>query len=161
MNEAAETEVAPRPLVSVVVPTYRRPQRCARLLRALSKQTLPPTDFEVLAVDDCSGDETPDVLHALAREVPYRLVPLTSPKNGSPGRARNVGWRSSRAGIIAFTDDDCVPEPDWLAAGLRALSTDSDLGVVQGRTKPPEDFDKSIVRYVEPPHGHHGSDSVL
>lgn len=137
------TEVPPRPFVSVVVPTYRRPERCARLLRALSKQTLPPTDFEVLAVDDCSGDETPDVLKALVGEVPYKLVPLTSPKNGSPGRARNVGWRSSRAGIIAFIDDDCVPEPDWLAAGLRAFSTNSALGVVQGRTRPPDEFDES------------------
>jgi GT2 family glycosyltransferase len=38
-----------------------------------------------------------------------------------PAAARNAGWRRARGAIIAFTDDDCIPDRDWLAAGLRAM----------------------------------------
>jgi glycosyltransferase involved in cell wall biosynthesis len=134
------------PLVSVVVPTYRRPQLCARLLHALCAQTLSFGDFEVLAVDDCSGDETGEMLQDLVPTMPYRLLPLRSPKSGSPGRARNVGWRAARAPVLAFIDDDCVPEPDWLAAGLNTMSADPALGVLQGYTKPPDDYEESNFR---------------
>ena len=38
-----------------------------------------------------------------------------------PAAARNLGWRGTSAGVIAFTDDDCRPDPGWLAAGLAAM----------------------------------------
>jgi glycosyltransferase involved in cell wall biosynthesis len=38
-----------------------------------------------------------------------------------PAAARNAGWRFARGRVIAFTDDDCIPEPEWLAAGTRAM----------------------------------------
>jgi glycosyltransferase involved in cell wall biosynthesis len=128
------------PIVSVVVATYRRPDRCTRLLRALEAQTIPADDFEVIVIDDCSGDETGDVLASLVDEFPYRLRPMQTPANRGPGPARNIGWNAARAPVVAFTDDDCVPDPGWLAAGLEALSADSSLGFVQGRTVP-EDMD--------------------
>src|SRR5690606_30571680 len=38
-----------------------------------------------------------------------------------PAAARNVGWRAARCEVVAFTDDDCIPDPGWLAAGTRAV----------------------------------------
>ncbi len=54
-----------------------------------------------------------------------------------PAAARNLGWRSTRTAVIAFTDDDCVPDPGWLRAGLAAL--DGRARVAVGRTMPPAD----------------------
>lgn len=133
------------PAISLVIPTYRRPERLARLIAALDEQTLAPDRFEVIIVDDCSGDETAEVLSAAVDQVQFVLRPLRLDANSGPGPARNLGWQSARAPIIAFTDDDCVPEPGWLAAGLEAMSTDPRLGVLQGRTREPDGLDGSNV----------------
>ena len=129
------------PVVSVVVPTYRRVRRCQRLVEALAAQTLDVKSFEVVVVDNCSGDETSERLAAWSKEVPYRLRPLRTAENRGPAPARNLGWRAARAPIVAFTDDDCVPQPRWLEAGLGVLDADPTLGVVQGKTTAPPELD--------------------
>lgn len=129
-----------RPRISVVVATYRRPDRCERLIGALAAQTLGVDQFEVIVVDDGSGDETPQVLNGLVDDVPFSLRALVLDTNGGQGRARNLGCEHSSADYLAFTDDDCVPHPDWLAAGLRALESDPAVGVVQGSTTEPPHF---------------------
>ncbi|MHB1534686.1 MAG: glycosyltransferase family 2 protein [Acidimicrobiales bacterium] len=126
-----------RPLVTVVVPTYRRMARCQRLVDALAEQTLGAEEFEVVVVDNCSADDTFDRLAAWSATLPYRLRPLRTTINRGPAPARNLGWRHADAPIVAFTDDDCVPEPRWLEAGLGVMEGDAALGVVQGRTTAP------------------------
>jgi glycosyltransferase involved in cell wall biosynthesis len=120
--------------VSVVIPSRNRAEGLALLLRTLAKQTLDADSFEVIAVDDCSTDETPDVLAALVDELPYLLRPMRTKINRGAGPARNLGWRAAQAPIIAFTDDDCVPDALWLEAGLAAVGSDPTVGLVQGRT---------------------------
>jgi glycosyltransferase involved in cell wall biosynthesis len=122
--------------VTVVIPTYRRPDRLVRLLKTLPSQTLEPDQFEVIVVDDCSGDDTGEVLKSMVADLPYTLRSYETPANRGPGPARNIGWRAARADVIAFTDDDCLPEPDWLEKGLQAIGSNPRLGVVQGHTAP-------------------------
>jgi len=84
------------PRVSVVVPTCGRAELLERCVAALENQTLPRSDYELIVVDD-------------------------SKLRSGPAAARNRGWRKARAPIIAFTDDDTVPRPDWLERGLDAM----------------------------------------
>jgi glycosyltransferase involved in cell wall biosynthesis len=119
--------------VAVVVPTYRRPERLARLVAALEAQTRRPD--EVVVVDDGSGDDTLRQLRELAEATPLELRVLSVPHTG-PALARNAGWRATATEFVAFTDDDCVPAPRWLEAGLEAIAADPTLGSVQGRTAP-------------------------
>lgn len=132
------------PSVSVVVPTHGRAERCERLLLALVKQSLEPDLFEVIVVDDASPDDTPERVERLRASVPYRLRSLRLDVNSGPAVARNAGWRAASAELIAFIDDDCVPETDWLRAGLETMLRDARVGVCQGRTVPPESY------YTEP-----------
>jgi GT2 family glycosyltransferase len=62
---------------------------------------------------------------------------LTRQTNGGPAAARNDGWRATEASVVAFTDDDCVPVPEWLETGLTRLKRDG--GIVVGRTAPAPD----------------------
>ncbi len=123
--------------VAVVVPTHGRADRLTRLVRALEKQTLPADRFEVVVVDDCSPDDTAAVLDDLVTTSPLRLHVLRQSQRSGPAAARNRGWRDSDAPVIAFTDDDCVPEPEWLEQGLGAMADSARL--VVGRTLPPDD----------------------
>jgi glycosyltransferase involved in cell wall biosynthesis len=122
------------PVVSVVVPTYQRADRLTRLVHALERQTI-DAPFEVIIVDNGSTDDTSRVLESLASSTSLELRCLRIEENAGPAPARNAGWRAARADTVAFTDDDCVPQPGWLRAGLAALEGNG-LGVVQGATLP-------------------------
>jgi glycosyltransferase involved in cell wall biosynthesis len=105
------------------VPTCRRPDLLQRCLQALQAQSLPGEWFEVIVVDD--GD-TPDT-QALVEDFAGRARGKPAfhyLRNGGakgPAGARNTGWRAARAPVIAFTDDDTVPDVQWLRFGLEAM----------------------------------------
>lgn len=136
----------PDPLVSVVVSTFNRPARLARLLDALRAQTLPYEAFEVIVVDNGSGVATGELLEReLAREDGMQLRVARNEVSLGPGGGRNAGWRLARAPWVAFTDDDCRPEARWLAAAL-AVARDHPGSLLQGPTRPdPEELDRDRV----------------
>ena len=119
------------PEVTVVVATYRRAARLPRLVAALEAQEAAPP-FEVVIVDDSSPDDTSAELQRLTRGRPW-LRTARTPRNSGPAAARNLGWRSTDSPLVAFTDDDCVPEPGWVAALVRGLAL---ADVAQGCTRP-------------------------
>ena len=121
--------------VSVVVASHARHLRLLWLLNALEDQTL-SEPWEVVVVHDYDEATARRVLdgHALAGDGRLRHVPI-EPGTGSPSRQRNIGWRLARAPVVAFTDDDCRPEPAWLER-LLAAARDSTGTVVQGSTRP-------------------------
>lgn len=126
------------PAVSVVVSTFRRSRNLPRLVAALERQTLDPARFEAIIVDNGSGDDTGAVLADLAGRTPIDLRPLRIDDNHGPAPARNLGWQQARGEYVAFTDDDCVPRPDWLEQALATARATPDLGVLQGATlRPP------------------------
>ena len=119
-----------KPAIAVVVPTHDRAELLPRLVRALAAQDI-QAPFEVIVVDDASTDDTPAVLADLAADHPWLQVVRQDAQAG-PAAARNRGWRAARAPFVAFTDDDCVPEPPWLRL-LAAQLVVADA--VQGRTE--------------------------
>jgi glycosyltransferase involved in cell wall biosynthesis len=133
----SEPAVPATPDVSVVVTTFGRSGNLPRLVAALEAQTLPAERFDVTIVDNGSADDTPEVLERLAASTPIRLRTLRIEVNRGPAPARNLGWRSSTGRYVAFTDDDCVPRPTWLAQALAAADATPDLGVLQGATLRP------------------------
>lgn len=117
-----------RPLVSVVVPTRNRAQLLGKLLHALDRQEY--ESFEVIVVDDASEDGTAAVLAEWQR--PERRS-FRLPRAWGSYRARNRGIEEARGTLVAFTDDDCLPEPRWLSS-LVAMMAGSDVVGVQGVT---------------------------
>src|SRR2546423_9914478 len=103
------------PDVAVAVASHDRPLGLRWLLNALEGQTLEPGRFEVVVVQDSTGDETARLLaeHPLAAAGVLRAVPLP-PGSASLAAMRNAGWRGAGAELVAFTDDDCRPRADWL-----------------------------------------------
>jgi GT2 family glycosyltransferase len=127
-----------RPKVTVVCSTHGRSELLPRLVGALSAQTMPADDFEVVVVDDASPDDTSAVLERLAAGTPFALRILRHARNRGAAAGRNTGWRAAAADVVAFTDDDCVPGPGWLEAGVAAMDDHAGAFVV-GRTEPDPD----------------------
>lgn len=101
------------PTCTVVVPTFNRPLPLERCLAALAAQAYPRERQEVVVVDD-GGSAPLDRAVAVAAE--RMRVRLLRRENAGPALARNHGVRHADGELIAFTDDDCAPEPGWLAA---------------------------------------------
>jgi glycosyltransferase involved in cell wall biosynthesis len=132
--------------VTVVAATHNRADRLAALLDALRAQTLGSERFEVVIVDDASVDDTARVLAAAQERGDLALTVLRHETGRGPAAARNAGWRAAQTPVIAFTDDDCRPSPDWLAAGLAAMAATANgtrEAIVQGLTEPdPQETDR-------------------
>ena len=121
------------PVAAVVAATYNRAERLKSLVAGLEQQrNVGP--FEVIIVDDGSSDDTWAELERLAATSSLKLRPLRLPQNAGPATARNAGWRATTAPVVCFTDDDCVPQPGWLAGLLGTLGDGVDI--VQGHTAP-------------------------
>ena len=104
--------------MSVVVPTHGRPLALARCLEALAAQDHPPDRFEVIVVNDQGDPPAADVVQRLGDRLDVRLI--VQPHAG-PARARNRGVAAAAGALIAFTDDDCRPAPDWVGRMAAAL----------------------------------------
>lgn len=117
-----------RPFVSVIVPLFHDP-RLARCLQALAEQSYPADRFEVVVVDN---GETPSGLTSLCAL--YPLARVTVHHEPTPGSyaARNLGVRSSRGEVLAFTDADCIPDRHWLTAAVERLNRDDGPDIVGG-----------------------------
>ena len=114
-----------RPQVSIVVPHRDDLRSLDRCLAALEAQTLPRDRFEIVVADNGSRAGI-EAVRAVAGSR-GRVVEVATP---GAGPARNGGVAAARGEILAFTDCDCLPEPGWLEAGLRALEPE---GIVGGR----------------------------
>lgn len=139
------------PVVSVVVPTYGRPDRLASLITALEAQDL-EAPFEVIVIDDGSPPATWDELQRLSESTTLGsgLILERLAANAGPAVARNVGWKRAQAPLVAFTDDDCVPTRDWLRNVVSALA---EHDVVQGATVPdPRGMWGPFSRSIEETH---------
>lgn len=111
--------------VSVVIPTKNRSQHLARCLESLMRQTY--TDFDVLVIDNGSGDDTASV----TARYPVRTLIDPSAKLSC---LFNLAWRSTEGEIVAFLNDDVVLNEDWLAHAVATLECVPDAGAVGGCT---------------------------
>lgn len=108
--------------VSVIVPVYNGADIIETLLNALSEQTFPRECFEILIVDNASTDETPAIVEAFAcRNSTLSLRLLTEHEHRGSYAARNKGVSAAKGSILAFTDADCRPAPEWIATGVMSL----------------------------------------
>jgi len=125
-SSTRRTRPADLPELTVVVPTRDRPRALGRCLAYLGRQQ--GVAIEVLVVDDGSVDQAA----MRATMAPHRHARLLAGGGHGPAAARNLGARAARSNAVAFTDDDCEPEPRWAGALLRRLA--SGATVVAGAT---------------------------
>jgi len=163
----------------VVIPARDEEQRIAGCMAALGAQTVPPDQFEVILVLDRCADHTAQIAERSARRSGIRLSLVESPGAGA-GAARRAGMdlaaerllaRGLESGLIATTDADSQPEPDWLARqlahvrlGAQAIAGLIELDPEDARTLAPEVLRRrerdaaqrlQRVREADPSAAHH------
>lgn len=123
------------PEFSVVIPTYLRPSLLMKCLDALSRQQLPHNQFEIIVVDDGDDRTTAEIVQSFRDVFGIEARCLAQAQRRGPAAARNRGWRAARGRIVAFTDDDCQPQTEWLSSALTYFKRGAQ--VVSGQVKVP------------------------
>ena len=116
--------------VSVIIPTYNRKGELEKLLRSLDRQTLSPSSYEIIVIDDGSEDGTGEWLLEYKEQCAVSLSLYTQVRGG-PGTARNTGMEKAAGEIFAFTDTDCIVQPEWLEHLIEPFSAEQ-VGAVGG-----------------------------
>lgn len=120
-----------QPLVSVVLNTYNRAELLARSAESVLAQDYP--SFEVIIVDDCSPDDTPQVVAGLVAKHGDRVRSVRLSENSGLAAGRNAGVRAAKGPLIAFQDDDDLWLPGRLAAQVEALQQHPDCALCYGK----------------------------
>ena len=110
--------------ISVIVPAYNANTTLPRLFDSLSNQT--HEDSEIIVVDDCSTDNTSEIVKAYN----CKLIQLT--RNHGPAHCRNIGAQNARGDILAFTDSDCRVDIQWLK-NIQKHFFQNDTEAIMGR----------------------------
>lgn len=100
--------------VTVIVPVLNAEGTIAKCIRALLAQDYPQSRLQIIIADNGSTDGTQAIIRS------YPVTTVIEPKAGSYN-ARNLALLLAIGDIIAFTDSDCVPEPDWLSCLIRGF----------------------------------------
>ncbi len=100
--------------VSVIIPTYHDWEHLKLCINALRGQTYPAKYFEVIIINNAPEDTIPQL------DLPDNFRIISESKPGSYA-ARNKGIYSAKGEILAFTDSDCIPCPDWIEQAVKLL----------------------------------------
>ena len=116
------------PKVTIIVPTYNRPNLLPRAIKSILNQTF--TDYEIIIVDDASTDHTPEVLSEFNDP---RIRSFRHKINKGQSAARNLGIYHARGEYIAFLDDDDECVPTRLEDQVALLdASPAEVGIVYG-----------------------------
>jgi len=130
------------PKVSVVVATYNGARTLRQCLESLMRLNYP--DYEVILVDDGSTDNTAEIGRA------FPSARYLAQSNQGLSAARNAGIRAARGEIVAFTDDDCRADEDWLYYLVQDLVRGDWAGIGGHNFLPPEDSSVAAVVMASP-----------
>jgi glycosyltransferase involved in cell wall biosynthesis len=126
--------------VSVVICTRNRPDLIGAALDSVLANTYPA--FDVVVIDQSDDDRTgQEVKRTSAAHPNLRYIHSTTP---GLSRAYNRGIRESRGELLAFTDDDCIAPPDWIARIVRAFESDVEAELLYGQVLRPAALAHSV-----------------
>ena len=104
--------------LSVIVPVYNMAseEKLNWCMDSLVNQTI--SDYEIIAVDDCSTDNSLEILHDYERKYPEKVRVISSSVNKKQGGAKNLGLGRAKGEWIGFIDSDDWVTPDFMKGSL-------------------------------------------
>ena len=127
--------------LSVIIPTFNRAEFLSQTIESVLEQTISPSEYEIIVVDNNSSDNTKSVIENLNRKHGNRIRYVFEAESGLV-YGRHTGAREARGEILVFADDDIIASEGWITA-IKETFSDAGVSLVGG---------KNIPRYeVEPP----------
>lgn len=115
-------------MISIIIPTYNAEKTIAQTSEYLLKQNYPKNQYEIIVVDDESTDDTIEIVKK------FKKVKIFKQTHKGPASARNLGAKHSKGNIFLFTDQDCIPDKNWIKYMVEPFKNPEIVGV-QGTYK--------------------------
>ncbi len=131
------TSAAKEPEVSVVIGTYNRCDVLRGALESLLTQDSGGVDYEVIVVDNNSTDDTRNMVENLRDTLDCKNLVYCFERTQGVSHARNRGITMARGRLIAFTDDDIRPAPNWIASVREGFNKFPHADCIGGKVLPP------------------------
>lgn len=119
--------------VTVLFATYNGGKTLPRMLEALTKVTLPHDQWKIVAVDNNSNDNTPELLKSFQNRLPLEVY--SEPRQGKEN-ALATGFLHLEGELVIMTDDDVIPQPDWVGQYLELAEQQPDYSIFSGLIVP-------------------------
>lgn len=133
---------------SIILPTYNGSKIISDALYSLLRQTIDPSFYEIIVVDDGSTDHVEETVRGIINKNKTWNIRLAQISHKGPAGAKNDGVQLSQGEIIFFTDDDCIVPARWMEEMIRVLDENNQIVGVGGWYKPPiEKLEKN--RYIQ------------
>lgn len=120
--------------ISVIIPSFNSRLYIGKCLESLCNQDFPSDSYEVIVIDDGSFDNTINSIYQIKNNYKNISIRYNRQDNSGPSAARNAGLKFASGGIIAFTDDDCIPDKGWLSNIKKTFEDNPDAIGVGGKT---------------------------
>lgn len=120
-------------MLTVILPTYNGADTLPQTLESFTRLEAPTGDWKLIVVDNASTDETPAILQSYQGRLPMQVL-----KQPSPGKSKalNLAMNHIEGDFVVFTDDDVLPEPDWLTAWRSCADENPEFGLFGGHITP-------------------------
>ncbi len=116
--------------ISIIVPTYNQRESLRALIIALQKQSY--QNFELVLVDNGPDRRNFEHVNQVLKDLSYTAKVIQTTKNIGPGGGRNLGVKHAQYPILAFTDDDCIPDMNWVESISNAFDK-KDVEIIFGK----------------------------
>jgi glycosyltransferase involved in cell wall biosynthesis len=118
-----------KPLVSVIITTYNEERFIRNAIASAANQSMDPSFYEIIVVDDGGTDNTEAILNDFKSEqkIPFKYL---KKKNGGTASARNFGVANARAEVVSFLDGDDTYLPNKLQSSYEAIRDNDNIGIV-------------------------------
>lgn len=133
-------------LASIIIPTYNRSDVIIRSLETWATQTLPASEFEVIAVDNNSTDNSAQLIQNFIADKPNFHYLLETGKGST--NARHAGARMAQSDILIFCDDDGLFNPECIQEVLNVYSANDKVAAVAGKIE--IQWDAPAPDWIEP-----------
>ncbi len=119
--------------LSVIIPTYNRPERLALALKSLQDQS--ELDFEILVVDNAADPKIELLIDEMNKKFVHTARYIPESQLGLHN-ARHAGARAASGEILVYTDDDATFDPGWLGAYWQAFREHQEMAAAGGPILP-------------------------
>ncbi len=124
--------------VSVVIPSFNRGEKLIDTIESIEKNDFLKKDFEVIIVNDCSTDNTAEVIKKIVKKY-TNVKTITNKKNSGPAVSRNNGIKNTSGELVFFTDDDCIVPSNWIKKYFEFFKENKEVycagGILEGKNK--------------------------
>lgn len=122
-------------IISAIICTYNREKYLPKAIQSLVDQTIDPSQYEIIIVDNNSTDRTKEIITEQFSQI-FNLRYLYEPIQGL-SQARNTGWQNAKGEFVAYLDDDAIASSDWLEKILEAFNHSTfPIGALGGKVSP-------------------------